>query len=436
MTQAEEGDAEAQNTVGEIFERGLGSEPNYEAAFEWYERAAEQGHAAAQLNLGMLYERGLGVERDRMRALNLYRQSWGLREDDLVYQSTVERELELLRTELTRQIAERDSQIRLLQRQIDQLQSRPQPSAEAQEELDDLRQWVARLQAERSQGQQELSSMREPQPLPDLNRILDDQVGREFGGQDFGRYFALVIGNQEYELMEDLASPVSDATKVSGILEDRYGFTVQLVTNANDLTVMQAMNNLRNVIGENDNLLIYYAGHGSRIQSEEIEFGYWLPTNAHRPPDDSLWIPTEQITKVMATTKAKRVLIVADSCYSGLLGVDFGTRASQASDPRIYQSTWFVENTFPKKSRLLISSGGDMPVLDNEGNGNSVFANAFIDVLGANEDLMTTHALFRSVRQRVVDSAEQQDIEQIPELHTITKAGHTAGEFFFVPNSG
>jgi TPR repeat protein len=35
MAAAEEGDPEAQNTVGEIFERGLGGEPNYEAAVIW-----------------------------------------------------------------------------------------------------------------------------------------------------------------------------------------------------------------------------------------------------------------------------------------------------------------------------------------------------------------------------------------------------------------
>src|SRR5690606_30659130 len=58
---AEQGDAEAQTMVGEIYERGLGAEPNYEAAAEWYRRAAEQGFSRAQFNLGTLYEQGLGV---------------------------------------------------------------------------------------------------------------------------------------------------------------------------------------------------------------------------------------------------------------------------------------------------------------------------------------------------------------------------------------
>src|SRR5690606_35347632 len=36
MPAAEAGDPEAQANVGEIFERGLGGEPNYEAAAIWY----------------------------------------------------------------------------------------------------------------------------------------------------------------------------------------------------------------------------------------------------------------------------------------------------------------------------------------------------------------------------------------------------------------
>ena len=54
MSAAEEGDADAQNTVGEIFEQGLGGEPNYEAAAVWYQKAADQGNKRALLNLGTL----------------------------------------------------------------------------------------------------------------------------------------------------------------------------------------------------------------------------------------------------------------------------------------------------------------------------------------------------------------------------------------------
>src|SRR5690606_28344369 len=92
MAAAEAGDAEAQTNVGEIYERGLGTEPNYAAAALWYRRAADQGNSSALFHLGTLYEQGLGVEQDRLKALNLYRQAWGVPEDDVIFTSAARRE--------------------------------------------------------------------------------------------------------------------------------------------------------------------------------------------------------------------------------------------------------------------------------------------------------------------------------------------------------
>ncbi len=77
---AEQGDQAAQTYVGEIFEKGLGVQPDYTLAATWYRRAAERGYSRAALNLGNLYERGLGVPRDSVQALNWYRRAGGSKE--------------------------------------------------------------------------------------------------------------------------------------------------------------------------------------------------------------------------------------------------------------------------------------------------------------------------------------------------------------------
>ena len=64
LPQAKEGDKVAQTYVGEIYEKGLGVQPDYVLAAEWYRNAAEQGYERAQINLGYLYEKGLGVAKD------------------------------------------------------------------------------------------------------------------------------------------------------------------------------------------------------------------------------------------------------------------------------------------------------------------------------------------------------------------------------------
>ncbi len=81
---AKGGDVNAQIYVGEIFERGLGREPDYAKAAAWYERAADEGHPVAQINLAQLYEKGLGVNQDPDEAERLYARAFGPGIDDSV----------------------------------------------------------------------------------------------------------------------------------------------------------------------------------------------------------------------------------------------------------------------------------------------------------------------------------------------------------------
>src|SRR5882724_9722195 len=58
---AEHGDKQAQVYVGEIYEKGLGTPPDFVQAAAWYEKAAKQGDAQGLNHSAYLYEQGLGV---------------------------------------------------------------------------------------------------------------------------------------------------------------------------------------------------------------------------------------------------------------------------------------------------------------------------------------------------------------------------------------
>src|SRR6202790_5381338 len=78
LPSAQGGDKVAQTNVGEIYEKGLGTPPDYANAALWYQKAADQGYPRALINLGFLYEQGLGVSKDQANALKLYRKAAGL----------------------------------------------------------------------------------------------------------------------------------------------------------------------------------------------------------------------------------------------------------------------------------------------------------------------------------------------------------------------
>jgi predicted nucleic acid-binding Zn-ribbon protein len=78
LPSAQSGDKVAQTNVGEIYEKGVGTAPDYATAALWYQKASDQGYPRASINLGFLYEQGLGVTRDQAVALKLYRKAAGL----------------------------------------------------------------------------------------------------------------------------------------------------------------------------------------------------------------------------------------------------------------------------------------------------------------------------------------------------------------------
>jgi hypothetical protein len=131
--------------------------------------------------------------------------------------------------------------------------------------------------------------------------------------------------------------------------------------------------------------------------------------------------------------KAKRILVVADSCYSGLLADTpdylFFPNVQQTLNPD------FLQYKLAKGSRLILASGGDFPVLDNGGQGHSVFASAFIDILHNNDQLLTGPQLFAQLKPRVEQASKQVGLLQVPSFRAIKVAGSEAGDFFFVPRN-
>ncbi|HEY6599639.1 MAG TPA: caspase family protein, partial [Pseudomonadales bacterium] len=443
MAAAEAGDADAQTNVGEIFERGLGGEPNYEAALIWYRKAAAQGNARAQFALGTLYEQGLGVERDQREALNWYRLAWGLTEDNLIFESAAKREQEALRAELEKSLEEKAAQLELLQRQLKDTEAKLSASvsankaagSDAQREASTLKSLIAQIEAQRAKDSRQIDALpktREPTSKAAVTPSPGDAVAAHTKDLKFGQYYALLIGNQDYERMERLDTPLNDVALARRILEEKYGFKVAVVNDGDNAAVMQAINDLNDVVGEDDNLLLFYAGHGSRLTAGKTEVGYWLPANAELPPRDTFWVPNEFVTGHLARLKAKRVLVVVDSCYAGLLSSEpsfmmIGDNPDKYADPE------FIRFKLQKRARLLLTSGGDQPVLDGGAGNHSIFARAFLDALQSNDGILAAPELYLQVRDRVQAAAAKVEFEQRPAFKTIKSAGHEVGDFFFVP---
>jgi hypothetical protein len=77
LQQAAQGDADATNNIGYLYERGIGVQVDYAEAMKWYRRAADLGYAEAMYNIGMMFVQGLGRPVDYAAAMESFRQATG-----------------------------------------------------------------------------------------------------------------------------------------------------------------------------------------------------------------------------------------------------------------------------------------------------------------------------------------------------------------------
>ena len=73
LPMAQDGNAEAQNNMGHMYEEGFGVAQNYATAMEWYRQAAASGLAEAEHNIGLLYNNGYGVAQNFIEAVKWFK---------------------------------------------------------------------------------------------------------------------------------------------------------------------------------------------------------------------------------------------------------------------------------------------------------------------------------------------------------------------------
>jgi TPR repeat protein len=72
---ADQGNAAAQSSLGNMYQSGKGVPQNYAEAMKWYSKAADQGLAEAEVGLGIMYDNGQGVPPNSIQAAKWYRKA-------------------------------------------------------------------------------------------------------------------------------------------------------------------------------------------------------------------------------------------------------------------------------------------------------------------------------------------------------------------------
>ena len=283
-----------------------------------------------------------------------------------------------------------------------------------------------------AQAQSELTLVQRSAPLASAGAAATTASASLLAGSQAplppGKRFALVVANQQYQHWPKLDTPRADAQAVTDVLKQRFGFEVTLLQDATRQQLLSALNKLRQQVGPQDQVVVYYAGHG---QMDSVTArGYWIPVDGDEK-DLAQWVSVIDVTDQLSAMTARHVLVIADSCYSGTLtrslvpAVDQALTMEQRSSP--------LKQLSKQRARVAMTSGGLEPVVDGGSIEHSLFARSLLDVLSQVNSPVAAQELYQSVSARFAHLARRLKIEQKPQYAPIGFAGHEAGDFVFSP---
>ncbi|MEW6163666.1 MAG: caspase family protein [Pseudomonadota bacterium] len=232
-----------------------------------------------------------------------------------------------------------------------------------------------------------------------------------------GRRLALLFGNNDYaHPIPPLETPIADVSRVAEVLKSRFGFEARVVKNAGQSGIIEALNQLAAEAAPDDRVLLFYAGHGYLM--EDIQMGFWIPVDASVKTAKG-WISNSDISKLLGAIRARQLILVSDSCFSGSL----------TKEQRVTETQTRPEEILQRRSVVVLSSGGDEPVSDEGKDGHSIFAWNLIRTLESTGDLTPGVRVWKTVHGDVM-----KDFPQEPQYGAVVSAGHVAGgDFLFQP---
>ncbi len=226
----------------------------------------------------------------------------------------------------------------------------------------------------------------------------------------------LIIGINNYSDPDlvDLDNPITDAMLLYSTLIGNYMFDPENVTflkNPTRADIIKKLDELSYQLTKEDNLLIFYAGHG--YWDKERETGFWLPADAEKFSSVN-WIRNSTIQDFVDDINSQHTLLITDACFAGSI---FKSRAGFLDAPVA------VNKLYSLTSRKAMTSGTLEEVPDR-----SVFLEYLLKRLLENEKkYLSTSELFNSFREAVLNNSPN-----VPQYGVIQDTGDEGGDFIFI----
>jgi len=233
--------------------------------------------------------------------------------------------------------------------------------------------------------------------------------------------WAVIVGIDRYPHIRHLKYAVNDAKAFYNHLIDFSQVPTENVTlllnQEASLTRLRSTlgTHLKNNAGQDDMVIIFFAGHGATERDMMSPDGdglekYLLPFNADPKDLYATALPMGEISRIFNRIRSDRLVFIADSCYSGASG----GRTIGISGIRANLSDAFFDRVTSGKGRVIISASGANEVsAESDELKQGVFTYYLIEGLKGKADidrngLVTVDEAFRFVSQHVPRATGQE----------------------------
>jgi hypothetical protein len=223
--------------------------------------------------------------------------------------------------------------------------------------------------------------------------------------------YALVFATDQYDNWPDLVNPIFDSRTISEELKNRYGYNVDIVENP---TQDEILRKLREYAEKKykplDQLLIFFAGHGSYDQT----FGEGFVVTKESLANDegkTSYLSHNRLRSIINNIPSEHIFLVMDVCFGGTFDEALAS-ARGLDDNAVYKEqdqNQFISRKLTMKTRRYLTSGGKTYVSDGIAGQHSPFARKFIDALqsqGGTDGILTNAELFGFVEKLKIQAKQ------------------------------
>jgi|5_EtaG_2_1085323.scaffolds.fasta_scaffold00011_63 WD40 repeat protein len=231
--------------------------------------------------------------------------------------------------------------------------------------------------------------------LPNNTTAQNDSVKKQTN-------YALLIAIGEYDAFDNLINPTIDVGEIAKDLSQDYGFVVEVLSNPKLDDILKKLKTYAMIpYGENDQLFIFFAGHG--YYDDVFKEGYLIAKDSKA--DDiahTSFLSHSNLRTVVNNIPCEHIFLSLDACFGGTFDPIIASASRSTGMYKDVEKEDFIERKMKYKTRLYLSSGGKEYVPDGRPGQHSPFTRKFLEALrsyGGEDGVLTINEILSYIEK-------------------------------------